>query len=554
MATADDPFSQAAVSGGPHLDSQPPGADPFDAQPVDNEILEAEVVDPPPNDEAVDSDPARRFLFFSAVPAWLISMLLHMLLLILMALLTVAQPVEVVNILSVQNAGEAEPEMEQFTLEDVEPASLSEMQDEAFDQLQPTPEPLAALEPVEVSQPVPLVAIAPEMVDIVSDVAPSKSLLQSVSDAMQQDLGSRGGRTKKELLKRFGGTEASEAAVARALKWISLHQLPNGAWSFNHAVVCRGLGGCNGVCQPNRAAAVNAATAMGLLPFLGAGQTHLDGTYKETVMRGLMFLVNNGQRKTYEGLPCLDLSEEGGNMYSHGLAAIALCEAYAMTGDPALLEPSQLAINYIVYSQDPRTGGWRYGPRQAGDTSVTGWQVMALKSGHMGHLLVPPQTISRTNVFLDLVSVENGAAYKYMTDSDGMGGHLPCQPIGLLCRMYMGTDKTNPALVAGVEQLAERGVVKNDIYYNYYAAQVLRHHGGPQWDSYNAELRDWLVESQVTEGHPEGSWHWTDSQSHRGPLEGGRLCSTSFATMILEVYYRHMPLYNDAAADDDFPL
>ena len=26
------------------------------------------------------------------------------------------------------------------------------------------------------------------------------------------------------------------------------------------------------------------------------------------------------------------------------------------------------------------------------------------------------------------------------------------------------------------------------------------------------------------------------------------------ATMILEVYYRHMPLYADAAAEDDFPL
>ena len=40
--------------------------------------------------------------------------------------------------------------------------------------------------------------------------------------------------------------------------------------------------------------------------------------------------------------------------------------------------------------QDPRGGGWRYDPRKPGDTSVTGWQVMALKSGQMADLNVSP--------------------------------------------------------------------------------------------------------------------------------------------------------------------
>ncbi|MEM9643956.1 MAG: hypothetical protein AAF989_03085, partial [Planctomycetota bacterium] len=70
----------------------------------------------------------------------------------------------------------------------------------------------------------------------------------------------------------------------------------------------------------------------------------------------------------------------------------------------------------------------------------------------------------------------------------------------------------------------------------------------------NEELREWLVASQAKEGGAKGSWHFPDSESHKGPLEGGRLASTSFATMILEVYYRHMPLYAEAAVEDDFPL
>jgi hypothetical protein len=498
--------------------------------------------------------PGRRFLLFQAVPAWMISMLLHMLLLLVMAVLTIADPKVLTNILSVTNVTDADPEMEEFTLADVDPGDLAENTEPTFEESVPTPSPMQEVTPIQVTQPTPLSAVAPATADMVSAIAPSQSLLQSVSSAMSQNLNSRAGETKKQLMKRYGGTEASEAAVAKALKWLSIHQLPNGAWTFNHAFVCRGIGGCDGTCEPNRANAFNAATAMGVLPFLGAGQTHVDGVYKENVRRALMFLIANGKQRNFGGVPCLDLSEEGGNMYSHGLAAIALCEAYAMTGDSYLLSPAQQAINFITYAQDPRGGGWRYGPKQPGDTSVTGWQVMALKSGHMGHLVIAPESVAGATNFLNFASVRDGAAYKYTTDPGVGGGSDACQAIGLLCRMYLGWDKTHPAIVAGVADLARTGVRKDDIYYNYYAAQVLRHYGGNEWDGFNRNLRDWLVESQVTSGHAEGSWHFPDSLQHRGPKEGGRLCSTAFATMILEVYYRHMPLYADAAAEDDFPL
>ena len=97
-------------------------------------------------------------------------------------------------------------------------------------------------------------------------------------------------------------------------------------------------------------------------------------------------------------------------MYSHGLAAITICEAYAMTHDPDLLQPAQLALNFIVYAQDPRGGGWRYKPKEPGDTSVVGWQLMALKSGAMGNLQVPQQTFRLANSFLESVSAPKSAA------------------------------------------------------------------------------------------------------------------------------------------------
>ncbi len=508
----------------------------------------------PVSDEAQLPVPGRRFLLFQAVPAWLISMLVHAVILMVMALLTVGVPEQLINVLSASNSDQNEGEIEQFTLADVDPGELAASEAEAFDEPMPMEEAFEEMEPVEISEPTLVSEISPVKMDVVSAIAPASSLLQSISGEMGEGLGSRSGKAKEQLLKKYGGTAASEAAVAKALRWLAIHQLPNGAWTFNHAVKCRGMGGCDGTCEPNRVAAVNAATAVGVLPFLGAGQTHLDGIYKDNIRAALTFLVKNGKPKVLGGLPCLDYSEEGGNMYSHGLAAIALCEAYAMTGDPVLMAPAQQALNFIIYAQDPRTGGWRYAPRQAGDTSVTGWQVMALKSGYLGHLIVPPATTVGINNFLNLVGVEEGASYRYTFESTSAGKGSPCQPIGLLCRMYIGFDKTEPAIIQGVKELAERGVRKDDIYYNYYAAQVLRHYGGPEWEAYNVQLRDWLVESQVQTDHAEGSWHFPNSVSHRGPKEGGRHFSTAVATMILEVYYRHMPLYADSAAEDDFPL
>ena len=57
------------------------------------------------------------------------------------------------------------------------------------------------------------------------------------------------------------------------------------------------------------------------------------------------------------------LNEPGGQMYAHGLASIALCEAYAMTHDKDLLAPAQAALDFICFAQDP--------PAAAGATSPT---------------------------------------------------------------------------------------------------------------------------------------------------------------------------------------
>ncbi len=352
---------------------------------------------------------------------------------------------------------------------------------------------------------------------------------------MQSRFGNRVGASKVAALAEFGGTQASEAAVAEALKWFARHQMPNGGWTFQHDLVCRGQ--CTDSCDVSYNKSYNAATAMALLPFLGAGQTQYTGEFKQNVKLGLFFLTKNGKQGKKNGLPVLDLRDETGNMYSHGLAAIALCEAYGMTKDRALLPYAQASLNFIFTAQCS-DGGWRYSPDGigGGDTSVLGWQVTALKSGLMAKLAVPPQTIQGSMLFLDKVQSNGGAVYGYT-------GPVPSfrpatSSIGLLGRMYTGWDKTHPGIVGGLKELREQGFSKNDFYYNYYASQVLIQSGGDAWDEFNVEMRDYLVETQSQEGGAKGSWYVKGGHTSNA----GRLCITSFATMMLEVYYRNLPL------------
>ena len=344
------------------------------------------------------------------------------------------------------------------------------------------------------------------------------------------------------MVKKGGGTKASEKSVASALKWFATHQNSDGSWNLDHR-----FGPCQSRCRhPGiRSDAPNGATALALLPFLGAGQTHLEGPYKENVAAGLQFLLRNmriiGQRGS--------LFDQGGNYYSHGLGAIVLCEAYAMTKDKNLAKPAQMAIFETAYAQDPIGGGWRYSAQQRGDTSALGWQLMALKSAHMAYLKVPSQTYIGASRFLDSVQSDSGAKYGYTGPTRPQSATTA---VGLLCRMYLGWKRDEPAIERGVETFKRKGPSEGNMYYNYYATQVMRHFGGEPWKVWNESMREYLVRTQAQMGHEKGSWHFPGG-GHAGHV-GGRLYATSMATMILEVYYRHMPIYQEQASEEDFPL
>jgi len=379
----------------------------------------------------------------------------------------------------------------------------------------------------------------PELTD--ADVGVEAVAQPMVAPAVGMLLSGRDAGRKQVLLGAAGGSDATEYAVAMALEWLKKQQSQeDGLWSLQGPYI-------DGGSQENQLA----ATAMALLAFQGAGNTREEGPHHAVVDRAWKSLLKAQQK---DGVFAVGKVPVLHSLYSHAMATIALCELYGMSRDPRLAKPAALAVDYCVAAQGPN-GGWKYMPGQDGDMSVTGWYVMALKSAEMAGMNVPPATFERVGGFLDSVAIGKGTRYGYFRESGSNPDELePASPItsavtaeGLLCRQYLGWPQADPRLVEGLELLMAENAIdfnrrrRRDVYAWYYITQVAHHMEGDPWRRWNAQLREVLPREQVAEGRHKGSWdpaldHW----GHHG----GRLFVTSFCTWMLEVYYRHLPLYS----------
>ena len=378
----------------------------------------------------------------------------------------------------------------------------------------------------------PVLASASEIAGLIKRSTPGDGAIQS--GPISAGFSMRRPDVRREAVRKLGGNDASEQAVERGLKWLADHQFAAGNWSI-HELNCKDHN-CLG---HGNFEADTAATGLALLAFLGAGHSHRSGEYQNQVGRGIQWLVHS--QKTNGDL-FTDKSQFLW-LYSHGMAAIALCEAYGMTKDPALKEPAQKSLDFIVAAQHPGFGAWRYRPQFESDTSVSGWQLMALKSGQMAGLSVPQSAYDGVSRWLD--SVENKS-------SPGRFSYHPSKPNsqamtaeGLLMRQYLGAGRSDPALQAGANYLRQRlpRLEERDTYYWYYATQVMFHMQGENWSAWNAKIRDLLADTQQKGTGLAGSWSPTSPTKSKWGEAGGRHYVTCLNLLMLEVYYRHLPLY-----------
>lgn len=343
---------------------------------------------------------------------------------------------------------------------------------------------------------------------------------------------------------------ATEEAIERGLAYLESVQDQDGSWSL------QGHGG-NVLLRSD-----TAATGLCLLAFQGAGYTHRQHQYADSVSRGIQFLLDNQQSDGNLYRQENAISDRNVAFYSHGIAALALCEAYGMTQDPELKEPAQRCLDYIVSTQHSLRGGWRYTAQVSADTSVTGWMMMALKSGQLSGLEVPGKTYQGIQRWLGLAqSPQRPDRYRYNpfapdtpTQKHGRSATPTMTSVGMLMRMYSGWRRDNKAMISAAEyllkyppQMGTPESPQRDAYYWYYATQVMFHMGGENWQQWNQALNPILLDSQVKEGSEAGSWDPMKPVPDRWSAHAGRLYVTTMNLLNLEVYYRHLPIYDETA-------
>jgi hypothetical protein len=79
-----------------------------------------------------------------------------------------------------------------------------------------------------------------------------------------------------------------------------------------------------------------------------------------------------------------------------------------------------------------------------------------------------------------------------------------------------------------------------NVYYWYYATQTLHHMEGDYWDRWNEVMRQAVPSQQIKTGAEKGSW---SPSNDRWGSTAGRLYTTCLSIYMLEVYYRHLPIY-----------
>lgn len=353
-------------------------------------------------------------------------------------------------------------------------------------------------------------------------------------------LTSRSGGMKQALLKSEGGTDESERAVARGLEWLAAHQNDDGSWSLSPGVKC-GHDECGRIQNES----LEAATGLAILPFLAAGHVPgQPGPYQKTLDKGLTWLQG---RVSKQGRVMPDDAPTHFHMYAHAIVTIALCEARAMNPEGAWSEAAQRAANYVVLAQNREDGGWRYAPGQAGDTSVYGWQVMALRSARVAGMKIPKSTMTLTRRWLNNAATGRDAStYAYQPGR-------PASPVmtaeALLCRQLLGDGPRERGMSRGTQLVlddAQRSMGSRNYYYWYYATQLLHNTGGKAWSRWNGIIREKLIAEQLKskeDGHAVGSWQPLAPSMDPWGRAGGPIMQTSLGLLTLEVYYRHLPLY-----------
>jgi RNA polymerase sigma factor (sigma-70 family) len=310
-------------------------------------------------------------------------------------------------------------------------------------------------------------------------------------------------------------------AVERALKWLSRHQEIDGKWNPEKYEGKKG-GKDSDI----------GITAFVCLAFTRAGYSHLpDSKYGKTLRKALDKLISCQDKET-------GAISSG---YVHAIATTALCEAYRLGKDKHIGETASKALDFCLYAQNEKEGGWRYQPKQSPDTSVTSWYVVALKTGLNAGVKTNPlekdkiiRTMKKSLNWIDKCTDKKTGMVGYM----GSKGTVRLTALGMVCKLFCGVSKKDQMLIKKQAELLLKHLPewkKRDFYYWYYGTMAMHEMGGKYWTVWNKKMKTALITNQNIGGEKDGSW---DIGPEDGAKTGGKIWSTAGGALCLEISYK----------------
>ncbi|MBL9118279.1 MAG: terpene cyclase/mutase family protein [Verrucomicrobiaceae bacterium] len=340
-------------------------------------------------------------------------------------------------------------------------------------------------------------------------------------------------------LSQNGGSAECEAAVSRALEWFKTKQAADGSWGGSHKA---------------------AMTGFALLCYLGRCETPESPFYGDSVMKGIMYLIELGKKNEY-GLFSETVKEHSA-AYEHGIATYALGEMYTLArlgskSLPGMKEAFEKGVKLIIDNQK-ENGAWTYGGdiiayNKAGggeDLSVVGWQYQALKAAKNTSLKIPGlhQAIDKCVTYLETKQTQDGGFGGRNRDAGYNQWNL--SGAGILGLQTLAKGKTK-SIDKGIKFLTDFITAepldwnKNcNLYAWYYYTQAFFQKGGADWKFYNEQLLPQLLNNQA----PDGSWKPERALGGAVGNSHGGVYKTALCTLQLEVYYRYLKV---ADRDED---
>jgi hypothetical protein len=284
----------------------------------------------------------------------------------------------------------------------------------------------------------------------------------------------------------------------------------------------------------------SAITGICVMAFMASGGDPDFGPHAENVRRALRRIILDQNAQTGH------ITGGGhGSMYHHGLAMLALSEAYGVVNERLLWQGHdvpeeerrtlgqalELAVRCALTAQKKNPfGAWRYSPEsQDADTTVSGTVLMGLLGARNAGIEIPDEAVEKALSFFRLNTMRDGNVSYQPASSHGDG----------LCRASIATlvyavakRKDLPeykAAAAFIRQRIDQDVTQHVFYTRYYLAQALFHSDIEAWKAWNQRMVEKLQTLQQADG---------SISSPYGPAYG-----TGMSLLALALNYRLLPVY-----------